>query len=254
MANSWVYGFHPVCELLRARPAQVVQLLSSAKGKRQRAVAQLATEAGVEMKTVSASQIVDVLVERAGVGRGVADAVHNGFAAEVDETSAASASTAGDAGLVVLLEDVQDPRNLGALLRVCDGAGVAKVLIRDRGSAPLGPTAIKTSAGAAEYVEVERVVNSADAIERYRDQGFWCFGADAAGRAAWEVDLTGPTLLCIGGEEKGLRQRTREMCDQLIALPMRGRVTSLNVATAASALLYEAVRQRTGSPISSGDG
>ena len=220
-------------------------MLSSAKGKRQRAVAQLAGEAGVDLETVPASRIVDILVDQAGVVRGIADAVHNGFAAEVDDAVVPMDQGPSDAGLVVLLEDVQDPRNLGALLRVCDGAGVGRVLIRDRGSAPLGPTAVKTSAGAAEYVEVERVVNSADAIERYRDQGFWCFGADAAGRPAWEVDLTGPTLLCIGGEESGLRQRTRQMCDQLIALPMRGRVSSLNVATAASALLYEAVRQRS---------
>lgn len=245
MTSSWVYGFHPVCELLRARPRQIVRLLSSAKGKRHRAVAQLAGEAGVDLEVVPSSRIVDILVEHAGVVRGVADAVHNGFAAEVDDAAAPMDQGPSDAGLIVLLEDVQDPRNLGALLRVCDGAGVGKVLIRDRGSAPLGPTAVKTSAGAAEYVEVERIVNSADAIERYRDQGFWCFGADAAGRPAWEVDLTGPTLLCIGGEESGLRQRTRQMCDQLIALPMRGRVSSLNVATAASALLYEAVRQRS---------
>ena len=234
-----------MCELLRARPEQVVRLLSSTKGKRHRAVAQLAGEAGVAIEGVSASQIVDVLVNQAGVGRGVADAVHNGFAAEVDESIASAFGDAADAGLVVLLEDVQDPRNLGALLRVCDGAGVSKVLIRDRGSAPLGPTAVKTSAGAAEYVDVERVANSADAIERYRDQGFWCFGADAGGRPAWELDLSGPTLLCIGGEESGLRQRTRQLCDELASLPMRGRVSSLNVATAASALLFEAVRQRT---------
>lgn len=253
MTNSWVYGFHPVCELLRARPGQIVRLLSATKGKRHRAVAQLAAEAEVRLETVTASRIVDILVNQAGVVRGIADAVHNGFAAEVDETGVPMDTQLSDSGLVVLLEDIQDPRNLGALLRVCDGAGVSKVLIRDRGSAPLGPTAIKTSAGATEYVQVERVVNSADAIERYRDQGYWCFGADARGLPAWEVDLSGPTLLCIGGEESGLRQRTREICDQLISLPMRGRVSSLNVATAASALLYEAVRQRT-TAISSGDG
>lgn len=253
MTNSWIYGFHPVCELLRARPGQVVRLMSSAKGKRQRAVAQLAGDAGIAVEAVSSDRIALVLVEEAGVGRGIADAVHNGFAAEVDETAAPTDGPV-DPGLLVLLEDVQDPRNLGALLRVCDGAGVARVLIRDRGSAPLGPTAIKTSAGAAEYVDVERITNSADVIERYREQGFWCFGADAAGRPAWEVDLSGPMLLCIGGEESGLRQRTRQMCDELIALPMRGRVSSLNVATAASALLFESVRQRSQASISSGDG
>ena len=174
----------------------------------------------------------------------IAGPAHNGMAAEVRE-SAAQRETAGDPDLVVLLEDVQDPRNLGALLRVCEGAGVGRVLIRDRGSAPVSPTVAKTSAGASEWLAVERITNSAAEIERLKEQGFWVYGTDPAGEPPWEIDLTGKVVLLFGGEEKGLRARTRQLSDRTIGLPMRGRVGSLNIATSAAAVLYEAVRQRT---------
>jgi 23S rRNA (guanosine2251-2'-O)-methyltransferase len=169
---------------------------------------------------------------------------HNGFAAEVAAPAVAGGERP-DPGLVVLVEDVQDPRNLGALLRVAEGAGAARVLVRDRGSAPLSPVAAKAAAGAGEWLPVERVTNSAQTIERLKADGFWVYGADAAGEPPWQVDLTGRVALVFGGEERGLRRRTRELCDKLVGLPMRGRVASLNLATAAAALLYEAVRQRT---------
>ncbi|HEX5757896.1 MAG TPA: RNA methyltransferase [Thermoanaerobaculia bacterium] len=145
----------------------------------------------------------------------------------------------------MLVEDVQDPRNLGALLRVCEGAGVGRVLVRDRGSAPLTPAVVKTAAGAAEWLAVERIVNPAQSLEALKAEGFWVYGAAQGGEAPWNVDLTGKVVLCLGGEERGLRARTRGLCDRLVGLPMRGRLESLNLATAAAALLYEAVRQRT---------
>ncbi len=111
----------------------------------------------------------------------------------------------------------------------------------------MSPVAIKTSAGAADWLEIQRVTNSSQEIRKLKDQGFWVYGADAAGDPVWEVDLTGPALLCFGGEERGLRHRTKELCDRLVSLPMRGQVGSLNVATAAAAVLYEAVRQRLAS-------
>ncbi|HYX25401.1 MAG TPA: RNA methyltransferase, partial [Thermoanaerobaculia bacterium] len=156
----------------------------------------------------------------------------------------AGAGAAPDPDLVVLLEDVQDPRNLGAVLRVCEGAGVGQVLIRDRGSAPVSPTVAKTAAGASEWLPIERIVNAAQTLERLKEEGYWIYGTDPAGDAPWEVDLKGKVVLCFGGEEKGLRSLTRRVCDRLIGLPMRGRVGSLNISTAAAAVLYEAVRQR----------
>ncbi len=121
---------------------------------------------------------------------------------------------------------------------------VARVLIRDRGSAPVSPTVAKTSAGATEWLEIERITNTAAEVERLKEEGYWIYGTDADGEPPWDLDLAGKVVLLFGGEEKGLRARTRQICDRMIGLPMRGRVGSLNNSTAAAALLYEAVRQR----------
>lgn len=207
-------------------------------GRRREEIEELAARHRVEVRALPEREI----------GRMAGGPAHNGFAAEVRERSAAAVAggLGGDPDLLVLLEDVQDPRNLGALLRVCEGAGAGRVLVRDRGSAPLTSTVAKTSAGASEWLPVERIGNAARELERLKEQGFWIYGADSEGEPPWTVDLTGKVVLCLGGEEKGLRALTRKVCDRLLGLPMRGRVGSLNVATAASALLYEAVRQRTG--------
>jgi 23S rRNA (guanosine2251-2'-O)-methyltransferase len=227
-----IYGFHPVREALRHRPSQVQRVLvAAAAGKRRTEIEELCEAGGIAISVLSPKEL----------SRRV-EGVHNGFAAEI--AGAAAKTGNGDPDLVVLLEDVQDPRNLGALLRVCEGAGVGQVLIRDRGSAPLSPTVRKTSTGASEWLDVERIANSANAIGKLKEGGFWVYGADGEGEAPWNVRLTGKVVLCLGGEEKGLRRRTRELCDGLLGLPMLGQVESLNVATAAAALLYEAVRQR----------
>ena len=161
-------------------------------------------------------------------------------------------AAAADPDLVVLLEDVQDPRNLGAVLRVCEGAGVGQVLIRDRGSAPITPAVAKTAAGASEWLPIERITNSAATLEALKKGGFWAYGSDPGGDPPWRLDLTGKVVLCFGGEEKGLRHRTRTLCDATIGLPMRGRLASLNIATAAAAILYEALRQRLQGSVGSG--
>jgi 23S rRNA (guanosine2251-2'-O)-methyltransferase len=239
----FLYGYHPVREALRHRPHEIARVLVSAAraGRRREEIEEACRRHRVPFVVVPERALAEI-----------AGAAHNGMAAEVREgaassaASSASGSMAGaDAELVVLLEDVQDPRNLGAVLRVCEGAGVGRVMIRDRGAAPVSPTVAKTSAGATEWLEIERVTNSAVEIERLKGAGFWVYGTDPAGDPPWEVDLSGKVVLCFGGEEKGLRARTRQLCDRTIGLPMRGRVGSLNIATSAAAVLYEAVRQRT---------
>ncbi len=164
--------------------------------------------------------------------------------AAAEEPGMPEPGRAADPDLVVLLEDVQDPRNLGAVLRVCEGAGVGQVLIRDRGSAPITPAVDNTAAGASEWLSIERITNSGATLETLKKAGFWAYGSDPGGQAPWQLDLTGKVVLCFGGEEKGLRVRTRSLCDATIGLPMRGRLASLNIATAAAAILYEALRQR----------
>lgn len=229
-----VFGFHPVREALRHRPHEVERVLVGRRrgGVRREEVAALCARHGVELRVVEEQEL-----------RGAPEAVHNGFAAEL-RSAAREVGEGADADLLVLAEDVQDPRNLGALLRVCEAAGVGRVLLRDRGSAPLSPVAVKASAGAAEWLAIERIGNSAQTLAALKREGFWVYGADAAGESPWEVDLTGKLVLCIGGEDKGLRQLTRQSCDRLLGLPMRGKVESLNLATAAAALLFEAQRQR----------
>lgn len=231
--DELIYGFQPVREVLRHRPQQIVRvLIAAAPGKRRREIESLAVRHRIPVEHVA---------ERALREYGSA-AVHNGFVIEARARPADQ--TGGDPNLVVIVEDVQDPRNLGALLRVCECAGVGRVIVRDRGSSPITAAVAKTAAGAVEYVNVERVPNSAAAIASLKQAGFWVYGAAAEGETVWDVDLAGQVALVIGGEANGLRRRTRETCDRLVALPVRGRIGSLNLATAASALLYEALRQR----------
>ena len=233
----FLYGFHPIREALRHRPHEVARVLVSASraGARRAEIEEACRRHRVPCQVVGEREL-----------SALAGKVHNGFAAEVRTEAGGVVAAAGDPELVVLLEDVQDPRNLGALLRVCEGAGVGEVLIRDRGSAPVSPTVAKTSAGASEWLAIERMPNSGTEIERRKKDGFWVYGTDAGGEPPWEIDLSGKVVLCFGGEEKGLRSRTRQLCDRTIGLPMGGRVDSLNIATAAAAILYEAVRQRSG--------
>lgn len=228
-------GFHPVCELLRSRPRVAAEVLVEAArgGQRRSRVEELARQHGIKLREVTQAELSSMS----------GGAVSNGFAVILAD-EVVSKPSAVDSRLVVLLEDIQDPRNLGALLRVCEGAGVQQVLVRDRGSAPLGTAAMKASAGASSWVSVERIVNPGQQIRALQQEGYWVYGADERGQPPWDLDLTGPVVLCLGGEDKGLRHKTRGLCDGLVGLPMQGRIASLNVATAAAALLFEIVRQR----------
>jgi 23S rRNA (guanosine2251-2'-O)-methyltransferase len=248
----YLYGYHPIREALRHRPHQLAKVLVSAvrQGRRRQEIEDLCRRHRIPIEAVP---------ERALSA--VAGPAHNGMAAELrgggadgqggeqaagclEAPEVSEVVGAADSDLVVLLEDVQDPRNLGAVLRVCEGAGVGQVLIRDRGSAPITPAVAKTAAGASEWLSIERITNSAATLEALKEAGFWAYGSDPGGQPPWQIDLSGKVVLCFGGEEKGLRARTRSLCDATIGLPMRGRLASLNIATAAAAILYEALRQR----------
>jgi 23S rRNA (guanosine2251-2'-O)-methyltransferase len=172
---------------------------------------------------------------------------HQGVVAEVDPYPYGDpvGMLAGE-HLLVALDQVQDPRNLGAVCRSAEFAGAAGVVIPERRSASVTPVVCKASAGAVEHIEVAHVRNLADWLAAAKEAGFWIWGADAdADAAPWGVDLTGPTVLVLGGEGKGLRPRVADSCDGLVALPRRGRIDSLNVSAAATALLFEALRQRS---------
>lgn len=172
---------------------------------------------------------------------------HQGVVAEVDPYPYADPGflLSRDGALLVALDQVQDPRNLGAVARSAEAAGAAGLVIPERRAAEVTAVTCKASAGAVEHLPIARVRNLADWLAEAKQAGFWIWGADAdAAQAPWNVDLSGSTILVLGGEGKGLRPRVAASCDELIALTRRGRTASLNVSAAATALLFEAVRQR----------
>ncbi len=173
---------------------------------------------------------------------------HQGVVAEVDPYpygDPAGLLRRQDA-LIVALDQVQDPRNLGAVCRSAEVAGAAGLIVPERRAAAVTAAACKASAGAVEHLEVAHVRNLTDWLGEAKQAGFWIWGAEAEADAApWGVDLSGPTVLVLGGEGKGLRPRVAASCDGLLALPRRGRIDSLNVSAAATALLFEALRQRS---------
>ena len=172
---------------------------------------------------------------------------HQGVVAEVDPYPYADPVEllAVQGALIVALDQVQDPRNLGAVARSGEAAGAAGLVIPERRAAEVTAVACKASAGAVEHLPVARVRNLADWLAAAKRAGFWIWAADAGvDQAPWDADLTGPTILVLGAEGKGIRPRVLAACDGRVALPRRGETASLNVSSAAAALLFEAVRQR----------
>jgi 23S rRNA (guanosine2251-2'-O)-methyltransferase len=173
---------------------------------------------------------------------------HQGAVAEVDPYPYADpgALLRPPDALIVALDQVQDPRNLGAICRSAEFAGAAGVVIPKRRSAEVTAVVCKTSAGAVEHLDVARVRNLADWLAEAKEASFWIWGGDAeASQAPWDADLSGSTVLVLGGEGKGIRPRVGSACDGLVALPRAGSIDSLNVSAAAAALLSEATRQRS---------
>ncbi|HEY4485148.1 MAG TPA: 23S rRNA (guanosine(2251)-2'-O)-methyltransferase RlmB, partial [Nitrospiria bacterium] len=155
------------------------------------------------------------------------------------------ASSRGEAAAVLVLDGIEDPRNLGAVLRTADAAGFHGVIIPQRRASGLTETVGKASAGALEYVPVARVVNLADAIEGLKKQGFWIYGLDPSSKQSYlKLDFRRPVAVVAGAEGAGVRPRVLSVCDETARLPMKGRVASLNISVAVGVVAYEMVRQR----------
>ena len=252
-----IYGINPVLEALRARRVTALQVSSRADG-RVRQIEQLAAEQGVPVRRVSGEAI-----ERAAGGP---QSRHQGVVAEVTERMAPAGTprefgleelVAGAAGppLIVVLDGVEDPHNVGAILRTVDAAGADGVVRQSRHAAPLGGATAKASAGAVAHVRVADVVNIGRSVQALKEAGVWTVGlAGDAPRRYDEIDYTLPTALVVGSEGAGLRRLVRERCDWLVSIPMRGHVQSLNVSVATGIVLFEAVRQRLASPPKSAQG
>ena len=175
---------------------------------------------------------------------------HQGVCAEAGSYPYADAATllTADDALVVCLDQVQDPRNLGAICRVAECAGAAGVVIPERRSAEVTPVVCKASAGAVEHLSVARVRNVADYLAEAKNAGAWVYGASADGVSYERPDYAGKVVLVLGSEGRGLRPRVEQACDELVALPMRGRIESLNVSAAAAALIYGVLQFRAQRP------
>lgn len=244
MTQSVAYGMHAVRVLLERSPQRVRRILL-AQGKeagRHAELRALAQQASVEVSDADAA-----LLERLSDG-----GRHQGVVAEVTprpgdpETQLEEAlEAAGESPLLLVLDGVQDPHNLGACLRSADAAGVCAVIApRDR-AAGLTPVARKVAAGAAELVPFIPVVNLARTLRELKDRNVWMVGTDdGAAKTVYESRLTGPIGIVMGSEGDGMRRLTRETCDELVSIPMAGAVESLNVSVATGIVLFEAVRQR----------
>jgi 23S rRNA (guanosine2251-2'-O)-methyltransferase len=244
MSHSVACGIHSVRVMLTRTPQRVrrVLLAPGRDAGRLGEVRELAQRAGVPVESAN-DALLDKLAEG---GR------HQGVVAELLATAGdpetlleVALESAEGAPLLLVLDGVQDPHNLGACLRSADAAGVAAVIApRDR-AAGLTPVVRKVAAGAAESVPFVSVVNLARTLRDLKDRGIWLIGTtDDADKAYFEADFTGPTALVMGSEGEGMRRLTRECCDQLVSIPMAGAVESLNVSVATGVALFEAVRQR----------
>jgi 23S rRNA (guanosine2251-2'-O)-methyltransferase len=235
-----LYGLHPVEEALRSgsRRFDHVVVARERQDQRLQKIVDLCRERGVRLRSESREQLT--LVARNPGHQGVVAFVRERSMLDVEDLLVPSTPA-----LLLALDGVEDPQNLGALLRTADGAGVTGVLLTERRSAPLSAVALKASAGAAEHVRIARVVNLVRALEQVKSANIWCVGLDERGTMDYtEYDFTSPCLLVLGREGAGLHDLVRRTCDHLLRIPMAGKVASLNVSAAGAVVLYEAYRQR----------
>lgn len=233
-----IYGVNPVIEALRAGRVTSLRVIDRASAR----LAEIVTMA--ERDAIPVQRATQGELDRATRG-----GVHQGVVAEARERERYDLSDllrGDEAPLIVVLDSIEDPHNVGAILRSVDAAGASGLVRQSRHAAPLDGAAAKASAGAVSRVKVADVVNIARALEELKEAGVWTVGLDgSASKRFDDIDLTLPTAIVLGAEGSGLRRLVRERCDWLAAIPMRGHVQSLNVSVAAGVALFEAVRQRS---------
>jgi 23S rRNA (guanosine2251-2'-O)-methyltransferase len=235
-----IYGINPVLEALRAKRVTSLRV-SQRADQRVGQTIQLAEAQGLPVRRVSVSDL----------DRETSGAAHQGVVAEVRLRDTWRVedlvADAADVPLIVVLDGIEDPHNVGAILRTLDAAGADGLVRQSRHAAALGGAAAKASAGAVAHAKIAEVVNIARALETLKEAGVWTVGLASEAAARYDqIDFTLPSALVVGAEGAGLRRLVRERCDWLVSIPMRGHVESLNVSVAAGIVLFEAVRQRSG--------
>lgn len=241
--DDLIVGRNPVLEALRSGTViDSVYVNSSAQGSIG-SIIKLARENGVLLKRVDNKKLDSMCGGTSH--QGVAAVLGCAEYSTVEEILRFAAEKNEDP-FIVVCDEIEDPHNLGAIIRTAEAAGVHGVIIPKRRSASLNQTVFKTSAGAAAYVKVARVPNLAAAIDELKDAGVWIYGTDAEGEDYTSTDLSGAMALVIGSEGFGMGRLIKDKCDFLLRLPMLGRINSLNASVAAGIFMYEAVRQRNG--------
>ena len=233
MKQETIYGIRPVVEALGSGRRKVFEVIDAVGNEE---VAKVADPLGVEVIRASRQRVEELA--RGGLHQGVAARV------EPYPYSGLGEILSTPEPLVIVLDGVTDPRNLGAVLRGADGAGANGVVIPKDRAVGVTAAAVKASAGASEHLRVARVTNLRRAVDTMKEAGLWVYAAEVGGTPYGDLDLTGPVGLVLGSEGRGVRRLVREGCDGTVSIPMLGAVGSLNVSAASAVLLYEARRQR----------
>lgn len=241
MKEEWIMGRNPVMEALKSgRPINKVFVLESMEGRAQSSIFKLAKQQNVLVQKVPKHKLDQIADHHQGVAASVAAYEY----AEIDDLFA-KAKEKGESPFFILLDELEDPRNLGSIMRTADAVGAHGIVIPKRRSVQLTQTVAKASTGAIEYIPVARVTNMNQTIEQLKEEGVWVVGTDAKGKHDYrEIDYDLPIAVVIGSEGKGISRLVLKNCDWLVRLPMRGQVTSLNASVSASLLMYEVYRSR----------
>ncbi len=239
-----IYGVHAVYEALSSQrqPIERIHIAREAQSGKVKEILNLARERGVPVRKEDRT-----VLDRMAKGE-----VHQGIIAISGEVSYADFEVLFrvDKPLIVILDGVEDPHNLGAVIRTAEACGASGIVVPERHSAPLSATVVKASAGASAHLPVVRVKNLVNAIDEMKERGVWVVGVDMAATKDWTgFDYSGAVALVLGGEHRGLRRLVREHCDALVRLPMLGKIQSLNISVAAGIVLYEVIRQRPRSKV-----
>ncbi len=229
-------GIHPIAEALRAgRPLERVLIANGAGGPRLQEIIDLARRGSVPVR----------FEPRSALDRLAGTPAHQGAVALAAAHKYADLDAAAESRLVVVLDGVEDPHNLGAIVRTAHAAGAGAIVIPDRRAASITDVVAKAAAGALEHLPVVRVTNINRALEDLKKRGFWIYGLDERGSETYDrVDFAAPTALVFGGEGKGLHEHVAKHCDALVRIPMTGKISSLNVSVAAGIVLFEWKRRQ----------
>jgi 23S rRNA (guanosine2251-2'-O)-methyltransferase len=243
-SGSKIAGRKPVLEALRAgTPVERILLLQGVRGGIIDEIRNAARQAGVTVSDVSRETFQSHADETTSQGIIALTASRKQLLSLDEILSGVHARM--EPGFLLILDEIEDPQNLGALIRTAECAGVQGIIVPKHHSAPVGPAAVKASAGATEHMAIAEVTNVVNAIEELKKERFWIAGLEGSGTTSYAAgNYTGPIALVVGNEGKGIRRLVKEHCDFLVSIPVLGKVSSLNASVAGALVMYEVVRQR----------